>query len=309
VVGVRRRDFGLISIGAGTILGLAYLIFVQTPDGQDFDDLALQGRAVEDPEITRLTNDLLHDVTRSSLFLLTGALVLLALARRRPRLAFAVGAAVTGSVVTAEVLKLHLLERPDLGTITGIAENSFPSGHATIGMALSLGLVMVTPHRWRWLALLVAVSMSTLFGVGVLATGWHRPSDTLAAYMVCCGVFALVTVVLLGWNAGTPSEFGDVEERLSSGVMAVAGALVVVAVGMLFVRTIRRESVRTVDYSMEYVIVCVGLVVVAAAIVVGYHQLLRGVSLDPPRAGPPSGAHRSASAGPTRGGDRRPAGW
>jgi hypothetical protein len=44
-------------------------------------------------------------VTRSTLILLTATIVLVALARRRIRLAIAGGAGITGSVVTTELLK------------------------------------------------------------------------------------------------------------------------------------------------------------------------------------------------------------
>lgn len=282
VINERRRDFALIAVAAAAALGAAYYTFVRTVRGQAFDDLAFEGRSVQDPEATRVTNELLHDVTRPTLVLLTAALVLLALARRRVRLAFTVGAAVTASVVAAEVLKRRVFDRPDLDGIAGIAENSFPSGHATIGMSLALGLVMVSPHRWRWLALIVALGIAAVFGIGVLATGWHRPSDTLAAYLLCTAVFAAFTMLLLFWNAGTPTEYGDVEEHLSSGVMFVAGTLVIAAVVVGFGLTIRHESVRVVDYSTRYVVVCGALVVLAGGIVIGYHQLLRGLSLDPP---------------------------
>ena len=146
---------------------------MRTTTGQQFDDIAFDGRAVEDPEVTRIANELLHVVTRSTLILLTAAIVLVAFARRRIRLAIAVGAAITGSVVTTELLK-HFLERPQLDDVDGIAFNSFPSGHATIGMALSLGIVMVAPYRWRWLAMGVAAVVANRV--------WCRcPRDGLAS--------------------------------------------------------------------------------------------------------------------------------
>ena len=37
------------------------------------------------------------------------------------------------------MLKLRLLDRPSFGGVQGITHNSYPSGHATIGMVLSLG--------------------------------------------------------------------------------------------------------------------------------------------------------------------------
>ena len=61
----------------------------------------------------------------------------------------------------------------------------------------------------------VAPSTSTAFGVGVLATGWHRPSDSVAAYLVCVIMFCLATAALLRWTGAGDEEMGTVEERLT----------------------------------------------------------------------------------------------
>jgi len=278
---VRIRRFLVTSAAASALGALVYVVFVSTEWGQRFDDIAFDGRAVEDPEITRATNDLLHSVTRSSLVLLTGALVLFALGRRRWRLALVAGASITGAVVTTEVLKLHVLTRPDLDGIAGIEQNSFPSGHATIGMALSLGLVMVSPHRFRWLATGAALLVSMTFGIGVLATGWHRPSDTIGAYLVGLAWFALGTALLMRWRGSGTDEMGRIEDRLDTRAATIAGALVVVFAIVVLIETFTEDALRTVEFALDYLAVCVAVLAMAAAIVIGYHQSLRGVSLDP----------------------------
>lgn len=277
----RVRRFLAASVGAAALVVLVYLVFVRTGWGQHFDDIAFDGREVEDPEVTRATNDLLHSVTRSSLVLLTGAIVVFALARRRWRLALVAGASITGAVVTTEILKLHVLTRPNLDDIAGIEENSFPSGHATIGMALSLGLVMVSPHRWRWLAAIAALVVSTTFGVGVLATGWHRPSDTIGAYLVAVAWVSLGTALLLKWRGPGADTMGRVEARLEPRAAAVAGLLVVALGVVALVETFTRDGIRTVEFAVDYLAVCVVILAAAALIVIGYHQSLRGASLDP----------------------------
>jgi len=202
---------------------------------------------VEDPETTRELNEVLHSVTRSSLVLLTLALVVVALARRRLRLAVAVGVAVTGAVATTEVLKLHILTRPPLDDIAGIVQNSFPSGHATIGLSLSLGLVMVTPQRWRWAS--------------------------------------AVTAILLRWRGGgdpRSARTGEVEERLDTRAAALAGGLVVVLALVALVTTSTADALTTVDVALDHLAVCVVILMVGVGEVIGYHQLLRGLSLDAP---------------------------
>ena len=283
----RVRSFVVVAVVAAVLLAVTYLVFVRTSWGQRFDDIAFDARGVEDPEVTKTTNELLHSVTSSTLVILTAAIMVFALARGRVRLALTAGAAITVSVATTEVLKSYLLERPNLDEVAGIAENSFPSGHATIGMALSLGLVMVAPHRSRWLAAVIGVMVSMVFGVGVLATGWHRPSDTIAAYFVCVVVFGLATAGLLRWRGGGDVDqraMGKIEEKLSPAVAASAALLAVGAAVVALVLTFQEDSLRTVEFAADYLVVCVVILLLASVIVVGYHELLRGISLDPPRA-------------------------
>lgn len=278
----RIRQHLTAAVAAAVLLVLTYLVAVRTGAGQRFDDLAFDGRSVEDPAITRTTNDLLHRVTRSSLVVLTAAVVLVGLARRRWRLAVVAGACITGAVVTTEILKLHVLSRPRLDEVPGIEQNSFPSGHATIGMALSLGIVMVSPHAVRWLSTLGAVAVSLLFGIGVLATGWHRPSDTIGAYLVCVIWFAAGTALLLRWRGGGHDDMGRVEARLDTRAAVVAGLLMVIAAGIVVAETFTEDGLRTVEFAGDYAIVVAAILVAAVVIVVGYGESLRGVSLDPP---------------------------
>jgi hypothetical protein len=158
-------------------------------------------------------------------------------------------------------------------------------------MALSLGIVIVAPYRWRWLAMFVAAVVAIGFGVGVLATGWHRPSDTVGAYLVCTTWFSAATALLLRWRGPgqVGDDLGEVEDRLTTSVAAVVGALIAVAALVVFVSSFQEEGLRTVEYATEYLAVCVVVIALAVVIVVGYHQLLCGVSLDQPVSRPSDG--------------------
>lgn len=261
-----------------------YLVFVRTHWGQELDDAAFEGRAVTRPEITAETDRLLHSVTRFSLALLGGALVIIALARRRVRLAVVVGLALGGALLTSEALKT-VLPRPRLSDIAGVTGNSFPSGHATIGMSLSLGLLLVASRRWRWAAAVVAAVVATLFGTGVLTSGWHRPSDSLAAYLVSLAWFATGAAVLVAWRSGADGDVtGEDDEpdgALDGRAVVAVGLLIVLAAVIGLVLTVRSGSLRTVEYGLDYVVMCV-VIDVAGVVIVGLvHQLLRPISLDP----------------------------
>jgi membrane-associated phospholipid phosphatase len=260
-----------------------YLVFVQTHWGQEFDDAAFEGRRVAQPELTAETDRLLHSVTRVSLVFLGGALVLIALGRRRVRLAIVVAAALGGSLLTSEALKT-VLDRPLMSDIAGVTGNSFPSGHATIGMSLSLGLMFVVARRWRWLAAIIAVVVATLFGTGVLTSGWHRPSDSLAAYLVSLAWFSAGAAVLVAWRGpGRPAEDDELESHLGRYVMAAVFVLLTITLVVGLVLTLQADGLRTVEYSGQYVFMCIVIDVAGVGIVALMYQLLRGVSLDPPQ--------------------------
>jgi hypothetical protein len=135
------------------------------------------------------------------------------------------------------------------------------------------------------------------FGAGVVATGWHRPSDVLAAYLVCTGGFATATLSLIRWRGSgddATRAFGEIEEQLTPWVVAVAGLLIAAAAAVAGWLTLQRDGLHTVEFAGQYVAVAAMILALGIAVVLGYHQLLRGVSLDAPQPldepGPVSGA-------------------
>jgi hypothetical protein len=149
-------------------------------------------------------------------------------------------------------------------------------------MALSLGVVMVSPHALRWLSSAAALVVSMTFGIGVLATGWHRPSDTVGAFLVCVIWFGLGTAALLRWRGSGDVEMGGIEARLDTRAGAVA-AILVVALGVtVLVETFSVDGLRTVEFAIDYLLVSVAILALSAVIVVAYTVSLRGISLDPP---------------------------
>src|SRR3954452_22826416 len=79
-------------------------------------------------------------------------LVVIALARRRRRVALVVPIVLVGAEVTTEVLKPLLAtasSRGDDWLQSNIGNASWPSGHATAALALALCAVLVAPARLR----------------------------------------------------------------------------------------------------------------------------------------------------------------
>ena len=270
-----REALRLALVSALAVLVL-YVVLVRTRWGQEIDDLAFEGRGAVRPESTARLDSMLRTVTEVSLFLLGGAIVLLALAQRRVRLAFVVGACMSAAVLTTELLKHVVLGRPSFAGIEGITHNSYPSGHATIGMVLSLGLVMVSSSRWRRAATVAAAVLATVFGTAVLSTGWHRPSDSLGAFAVALAWFAAGHALLVWSDLAHPYRYGiatDTDRPPSQGLLVAAGLALLAFLVVLLVRTLDTDGFATVDGRWLYVVACLVIDVVGLAVVLLFATL------------------------------------
>jgi membrane-associated phospholipid phosphatase len=270
----------MAALVAVVTLVLVYLCFVRTRIGQELDDGAFEGRNAVRPRATHATDRLLGSITRSSLVLLGGGLVLIALVRLRWRTAVCVAIAMTGAIVTSEVLKHDVLTRPAYRGIQGLSNNSFPSGHATIAMSLALGLVMVAPRSLRLAGAIVGALFAMAVGTGVLASGWHRPSDSLGAFLVTFTWFCVMTAVLVGWR-GTGAGPDDEASPLAVGVTAVA--LLAAGAVALFRTVDRSDDLVAVHLRQGYVLAGLAITALGVLVVATYVLLLAGASLDPHR--------------------------
>lgn len=270
---MRLAAFAAVSVA---VVVFGYLFAVRTHLGQRLDDVAFARRSAVTAATTRRTDRLLGTVSVASLLGVGGAVVLVALARRRVRLALAAGIAMSGAVVTTEVLKLRVLTRPHFGEAASVAHNTFPSGHATIGMALSLGIVMVAPARLRRAAALLATLTSIAFGTAVLVSGWHRPSDVVAAYFVAFGWFCAVSAVHARFEhaVGAADSPGG-EPTVSMPLLILAAAGVFALLMFALWKSLGATGLRTVVYAAPYVAACIGIDIAGIAVVGTYYVIER----------------------------------
>jgi membrane-associated phospholipid phosphatase len=182
-----RVVVGLLLGVAGTVVVAAsWLLLVADRHGRRVDHavmLAVQDRfsSVQDGVL-----DLLRLVDVASVGLVLVVVAGIALVRRRPGVAVAGVALVLLTQAITQGLKAVLPRE-------GSAENSLPSGHVTVITALVIALALALPAVWRVVVgLLGAVGVAGA-SVAVMAVGWHRPSDVIAAF----GVIAAVGGALL----------------------------------------------------------------------------------------------------------------
>ena len=181
-----ERRLLLGALGCAVLLIGSYFVFVSLPWGHQFDDDAYFGRKALSRTVVKLDSEVLALVSKSTLLIAAMVLIVIGILRRCALAGVIATAGFGCAVVGAEVLKDVLPWRalvPDDAWLEGglQADNSFPSGHATIGTSLALSLLFVSSSRWRpWLAV-AAGCLSATFATAVLFTGWHRPSDALGA--------------------------------------------------------------------------------------------------------------------------------
>lgn len=139
---------------------------------------------LERPRVDSVGNFLLH-LLDPTLFILWGvALVSIALARERPRVAIAVAAILGLGPLTAEKLKPLLAHTHDHVGWVGVGPASWPSGHSTASGVLMISAVLVAPAALRGLVATLATLYVLGVGVALLILHWHMPSDVLGGWFV-----------------------------------------------------------------------------------------------------------------------------
>jgi hypothetical protein len=233
----RRLLLGVLV--CAVLLVICYFVLVSTSWGHQFDDDAYFGHEALSRKVIRLDSDMLDLVTKAALIFAAVVLLLTAAVRRCTFVGVVAVAGFGCAVVGAEVLKDTLPWRalvPNDGLFDrGFQTGTFPSGHATIGTALALSLVLVSSSRWRpWLSV-AGGCVSSIFATGVLFAGWHRPSDALGALAwsgLCMNLAAAFAVRLKGRPRPAiahPSRavFGSV----GLGIVVAAAAWLIAAAG------------------------------------------------------------------------------
>lgn len=179
--------------------------------------------------IARFIADLCNPV---SYVLFSVPVPVIALARRRPRLALASAAILLGANVTTQLLK-PLLAHPRaaslLGGVAPVAPASWPSGHATAAMALALSVILVVPGRFRPLAAGLGAVFAVAVSYSFLTLGWHYPSDVFGGFLVA-GIWAAIAFAALSpeWRR-TPRRLDadrvSIRDALTPPTIVLLGAL------------------------------------------------------------------------------------
>jgi membrane-associated phospholipid phosphatase len=137
------------------------------------------------------------------LLLLVVAIVVTLVLVKRVRAAAFFTAAVSITVLVSPLKEL--VARPSPFPLPH--DPSFPSGHATLSMAVAAGVVAVlAPGRWRWVAGVLGTLLVLAVGVAVIADSGHWPSDVVAGWCLAFGWVAVLSVLFGHRIDGSPAR-------------------------------------------------------------------------------------------------------
>jgi hypothetical protein len=265
-----------------------YALAVQTEWGQRVDQLAFTGGSRVPDRAADAAGRLLSTVSVGGLIvgmLLLGAV---AAARRRVGLILVPAAVISLTMISAEVLKHVLLERPELLAVPLFTENTYPSGHTATAISVGLAAVLVAPPRLRAFVAVLAFLAAAGFGVFVVTAGWHLPSDPLGAYALAlaasCTVMAVVYKVsptTLRRERAQELEGEPVPGAVVAGRLEIAGLAVAAA---FFFGVIAFASLRyghAIDWTRIDAAYLGSMAVIVFAAALTVSSLLRAISAAP----------------------------
>jgi membrane-associated phospholipid phosphatase len=203
LIGAGRPSAFLAAAGGCAVLvALTWLAAFRWPFGRRLDSELLHALAWRPPDLLdplRLPAATLVDRGPYVLFALT--LVAVGVRQGRRSRAAAAGALLVCAPAISEALARMVRQERQaawMGT-DQIGAGSWPSGHATGGLALVIAAGIVARPALPRTASAAAGAWLALLSYGILSLRWHYPSDVLAGFLVAltCGLAASAAVVRL----------------------------------------------------------------------------------------------------------------
>jgi membrane-associated phospholipid phosphatase len=182
----RRARVALIGAGVGVVM-LAITWYLAHYVGIfKREDAAILDGFVElhRPRLDRITSFFASLCDPDRYVILAAIPVIVALVRRRVRVAAMIALILLGANETTQLLKPLLAAPRDPVAWYPLSWASWPSGHATAAMSLALCSVIAAPPRWRSAVAAVMSAFAIIVAYSFLELGWHYPSDVFGGFLV-----------------------------------------------------------------------------------------------------------------------------
>jgi membrane-associated phospholipid phosphatase len=265
----RRARQALIGAGAtGSLLVLTWFLAFHVGVFERADEKILSGfTGLNRPRVQPVALWIAQLCSPNPYVFLAAIPVLVALARRRIRVAAVLGAALLGANLTTQLLK-PLLAHPRAASLFGgvspVALGSWPSGHATAAMTLALTSVVAAPSRWRPYVAAAGAVFAVAVSYSFLTLEWHYPSDVFGGYLVAATWTLLAVAAILHSDvrqvrgSERAARTLSTREALVPPALAVGGAAVLAAL----VALVRPHAVAT--YAQQHTAFVVGALAIGA---------------------------------------------
>ncbi len=280
----RRARISLIGAGIGVLLlavtwyAAHYVGFVRRADVSILSGFYQLHR----PVVDHLTSFLAGLCDPNTYVFLAAGVMAVALLRRRPQVAAMIAIVLLGANETTQLLKPLLAVPRDYVPWHPISADSWPSGHATAVMALTLCAVIAAPARRRPLVATVMAGFAIAVCYSFLELGWHYPTDVLGGFLVAA-TWTLLGVA--GLSIYTARRAGATQPRgrspgatasIGEALAPVATLLAVAAAGFALILLARPEAVISFAHQHKtFVVGAGGIAALGVALATGLTLMLR----------------------------------
>jgi membrane-associated phospholipid phosphatase len=205
--------------------------------GRSVDASVLRGFAdLTRPRLDRVADFIARLCSPDKYVFLAAVPVIVALVRRRPRVAAMIALVILCANETTQLLKPLLPGPHDYVRWVTLGQATWPSGHATAAMSLALCSVIAAPARRRPAVAAAMAAFAVAVSYSFLELAWHYPSDVLGGFLVA-GTWTLLGIAALSIlearrrgavpEAGRPrrASFSVGEALAPVGLMAAATAV------------------------------------------------------------------------------------
>jgi membrane-associated phospholipid phosphatase len=224
----------VFALAAAVGMHLTWWVFVATRAGQQVEEYAFDGAAHGQYRLWTIARPVLDVVSVSFVVLGIVAAMTVCAVRRRWVLAAQVAVLIAGSNGTTQIVKHWIYDRPHL--LPGWNRpNSLPSGHTTVAMSVSVGLLIAVPRTWRPTVAVLGAGWTAATGISTLVGQWHTPADVVAAVLIVGVWGALVCALTTHATGDVVGPGGALAARstvVAGALLGVIGAVSTLAAGL-----------------------------------------------------------------------------
>lgn len=193
----------------GLMLLLAIIFYIQTPVGQELDELSFNEFSYQFIGLQSQTSQVLDFIpVLAGIIAVVGMIFALVWKHRFIPALVGLGVAL-GANVSTQVLKNYLITKPNFG-LQEASLNSAPSGHTTFAAAAAAALFLASPKKLRPFVAMLGAIISFSAGFSTIVNGWHRPADVITAILLT-SLWTVIGLIVLRFLRSEELDLSDTQ--------------------------------------------------------------------------------------------------